>query len=133
MQSKPDFTVEDATITRSGKFIRCFGKFAPDDQGREFSGSVLVEEGKFEKMQRTQVEENGKTRVKVTGLIGAVVKEPVLRNKNVAKEGEEPSWISFLHEGKVTFPKSGKEFGYKETPLPPKEEQAEQQAAAPGM
>lgn len=132
MQNRPDFTVKDANVTQSGKLIRLFGEHAPDDQGRVFSASILVENGKFEKMARTTVEEGGKSRVKVEGLIGAVIKEPVLRNKNTAKEGEEPSWITYLHEGKVTFPKSGKEFGYKETPLPPKEEQ-QQSAAAPGM
>jgi len=131
LHEKPNFAINDATITQSGKLIRLFGKHEANAEGRELSSTILVEADKFEKMKKTSVEENGKTREKVEGLIGAVIKEPVVRFKNAAKEGEEPSWLTFLHGGTVVF-KSGKEFGYKETPLPPKEEQ-QQSAAAPGM
>lgn len=139
--TRPDFTVKDANVTQSGKFIRLFGEYAPDEEGKTRGGSILVESEQFQKMQRTKVEENGKTREKIDGLIGAVISTPALKFKNTAKEGEEPSWLSILHEGKITFLNTGKTFNYKETPFQPKEQKDEQhqyqdagsQAPAPGM
>lgn len=134
MQNKPNFNIKDATVTQSGKFIRLFGEYEPNAEGKVLWDNILLEIGKFEKMKRTEVEENGKSRIKVEGLIGATLKDPVLRLKKVEEDLKDPSWLVYLHEAKVVF-NSGKEYGYKESPPPPKEEQqqGQTQADGPGM
>ncbi len=147
MQEKPNFTIKDATVTKSGKYIRLYGAYEADGEGKVFSDSILVEAGKFALLKKTEVVENGKARMKVEGLIGATLRDPVLRpvpvtddKKTSATPGDEETqegktkFLIYLHEAKVIY-KSGKEFGYQESPPTPREDEQRHQAqhAAPGM
>ena len=128
--TKPDFTIKDATVTQSGKFIRLFGEYAPNAEGEVKTESLLVEADQFAKMKRTPTElPSGKKVEVIAGLAGKVISD-VRAWYEKPKDGD--GWLVFLDGGKIHF-SDDKSFNYKRTAKAPREDQQPAPAGGPGM
>lgn len=144
MLKKPDFTVIDATITQSGKYIRVFGEYpgTTSSNGAPFKDNVLLEKPQFDNFAASPVQVGeGKTVQRVDGLVGAKITNVTLEAQPLKDEAgkypEKPEFLHYLSEGTIML-SNGMSMPYKATIQHNKNKEAREDqehapAAAPGM